>query len=183
MGGFVIAFAGGLILWTLLEYLLHRWVFHGRLFGKRLAREHLQHHAKVDWFAPWSMKLGLAVPVLTVLSVLGVLLAGAPGAGLAAGTFSGWVVYEWIHRQIHVAAPTNAYARWARANHLSHHFGHANANHGVSTPIWDWVFGSVEAPGVITVPRVHAPKLPWLVEEREGKAAVRAAYEAGYRVR
>jgi sterol desaturase/sphingolipid hydroxylase (fatty acid hydroxylase superfamily) len=179
---FAIAFAAGLVLWTVLEYVLHRWVFHGRVLGKRLAREHLLHHAKVDWFAPWSMKLALAVPILSVLGVLGVLAAGAPGAGLASGTFCGWVIYEWIHRQIHVAAPRNAYARWARANHLSHHFGKVHANHGVTSPIWDHVFGSVEPPGVIAVPRVYAQKFPWLIEDREGKPAVRAAYASGYRV-
>lgn len=181
--GFLIAFVGGVMLWSLLEYVLHRWVFHGRVLGKRLARDHLRHHARVDWFAPWWLKLGMSLPVLSVLAVLGVLVAGAPGAGVAFGTFAGWLVYEWIHRQIHVAAPTNAYARWARTNHLSHHFGKVHANHGVTSPIWDRVFGSLEEPGVINVPRAQAQKFPWLIEEREGKPAVRVGYEAAYRVR
>jgi len=180
--GFLIALGAGLLLWTLLEYLLHRWVFHGRMLGKSLAREHLRHHAKVDWFAPWATKLAIAVPVLGALALLGVLLAGPPGAGLALGTFAGWLIYELIHRRIHVAAPRTPYARWARAHHLSHHFGKAHANHGVTSPLWDHVFGSVEAPGVITVPRLHAQKFPWLVEERDGKPTVRAAYAEGYRV-
>lgn len=180
--GFVIAFGAGLMLWSLLEYLLHRWVFHKRVLGKGLSREHLRHHAKVDWFAPWWIKLAVAAPILLALAALGVLLVGAPGAGLATGTFSGWLIYEWIHRRIHVAAPRNAYARWARAHHLSHHFGKAHANHGVTSPLWDHVFSSFEEPGVIVVPRVHAPKLPWLVEARDGKPAVRPAYAAGYRV-
>ncbi len=177
-----LAFCAGMMLWTLLEYLLHRWVFHRRVLGKRLAREHLRHHAKVDWFAPWSLKLAVAVPILTVIGVLGVLAVGAPGAVLACGTFFGWVIYEGIHRRIHVAAPRNAYARWARANHLSHHFGRVHANHGVTSPVWDLVFGTSEAPGVVVVPRVYAPKFPWLIEQRDGQAAVRAAYESGYRL-
>ena len=179
---FVGGFVGGIALWTLLEYTLHRWVFHKRLLGKRPAREHLQHHAKVDWFAPWSSKLALAVPVLALLSIGAWLLAGRGGAGIPAGTFAGWLVYEWIHRRIHVAAPRNAYERWARAHHLSHHFGRAHANHGVSLPLWDHVFGTYEAPGVITVPRLHAAKFPWLVEERDGRHAVRAPYAGEYRV-
>src|SRR5512143_1994437 len=120
--GFVIALGAGLMLWTLLEYLLHRWVFHGRVLGKMMAREHLKHHAKVDWFVPWWRKLALATPILAVIAGLGLLALGAPGAGLVIGVFAGWIVYEWIHRQIHVSAPTNAYARWARTHHLSHHF-------------------------------------------------------------
>jgi len=178
----VIAFSAGVLLWTLLEYLLHRWVFHVRVLGKRLAREHTRHHAQVDWFAPWWIKLGVAAPILLALAAVAMWLTGAPGAALATGTFTGWIVYEVIHRRIHVAAPRNGYARWARAHHLSHHFGKVHSNHGVSSPIWDHVFGTFVAPGVITVPRQHAPKFPWLVEQRDGKAAVRAAYEGAYRV-
>ena len=126
--GFVGAFVAGVVVWTWLEYMLHRWVFHRRVLGRIPSREHLKHHAKVDWFAPWSSKLALAVPALALLSGLGVLGAGAAGAGLPAGTFAGWLVYEWIHRRIHVTAPRNAYERWARAHHLSHHFGRSHAN-------------------------------------------------------
>jgi sterol desaturase/sphingolipid hydroxylase (fatty acid hydroxylase superfamily) len=180
--GVVITFGAGLMLWTLLEYLLHRWVFHKRVLGKRLAREHSRHHAKVDWFAPWWFKLAVAAPILLGLAALCVLLVDASGAVLAAGVFSGWLTYEWIHRRIHVAAPRNAYAHWARAHHLSHHFGKVHANHGVTSPLWDHVFGSFEAPGVIIVPRLHAQKFPWLVEQREGKPAVRRAYQSAYRI-
>ena len=180
--GFVGAFVAGVVVWTWLEDMLHRWVFHRRVLGRIPSREHLKHHAKVDWFAPWSSKLALAVPALALLSGLGVLGAGAAGAGLPAGTFAGWLVYEWIHRRIHVTAPRNAYERWARAHHLSHHFGRSHANHGVSTSVWDHVFGTYEAPGVVTVPRLHAAKFPWLVEERDGRHAVREGYVTQYRV-
>jgi sterol desaturase/sphingolipid hydroxylase (fatty acid hydroxylase superfamily) len=180
--GIIIAFAAGLLLWTLVEYLLHRFVFHQHVLGKRLAREHTRHHAKVDWFAPWWLKLALAPPALLLISAPAALLLGAPGVGLGVGAVSGWLIYEVIHRRIHVAAPRNAYARWARAHHLSHHFGKVRSNHGVSSPLWDHVFGTFEAPGVVAVPRIHAQKFPWLVELRDGKPAVRSAYEGAYRV-
>ena len=182
MLGFIATFAAGVVLWTFLEYSLHRWAFHGRKLGKKVAREHLDHHAKVDYFAPWATKIAMAAPILAGITALAVLAMGAPGAGVTLGVFSGWLIYELIHRRIHVAAPGNAYARWARAHHLSHHFGKSHANHGVTSPIWDHVFGTFEAPGVIIVPRRHAGKFPWLVEERDGKAAVRADFAMGYRV-
>lgn len=172
----------GLLLWTLLEYLLHRFVFHARVLGERLGREHLHHHAAVNWFAPWWTKLLLAAPILGALAGAGALLVGAPGAALAGGTLLGWLVYEWLHRRIHVAAPRSAYARWARAHHLSHHFGRPHRNHGVSTPLWDWVFGTLEAPGVVSVPSAHAHKLPWLVEAQQGAAVVRAPFAKDFRV-
>jgi sterol desaturase/sphingolipid hydroxylase (fatty acid hydroxylase superfamily) len=178
----LIALALGLLLWTLLEYLLHRFVFHARVLGARLAREHLHHHAAVSWFAPWWAKLLLAAPILSALAAVGVLLTGAPGGALALGTMTGWLAYEWLHRRIHVAAPRNAYARWARAHHLSHHFGRAHKNHGVTSPLWDWAFGTFEAPGVVGVPRAHALEFPWLVEAPHGAPTVRAAFAKQYRV-
>ena len=179
---FMLAFGAGLILWTLLEYLLHRFIFHQHVLGKWIAREHTRHHAKVSWFSPWWFKLAVAAPILLSLAALARLLLGAPGAGLALGTSLGWLTYEVIHRRIHVAAPRNAYARWARAHHLSHHFGKVHSNHGVSSPLWDHVFGSFEAPGVVAVPRLYAAQFPWLVEQREGKPVIRPAYRSAYRV-
>ena len=37
------------------------------------------------------------------------------------------------------------------------------ANHGVTLPLWDKVFGTAEAPAVVRVPRRLA--LPWMVDE------------------
>ncbi|MBN8610845.1 MAG: sterol desaturase family protein [Deltaproteobacteria bacterium] len=160
------AFAAGLILWTFLEYVLHRFAFHERMLGQRVAREHLEHHAKVDHFAPLSHKVALAVPVLGAIFGLAWLVTTAPiAAGLALGVVTGWLSYEVLHRRIHVAAPLNAYGRWARRHHLSHHFGNAKLNHGVSSPIWDHVFGTHAPRATVLVPRRHATKFPWLLDD------------------
>jgi sterol desaturase/sphingolipid hydroxylase (fatty acid hydroxylase superfamily) len=161
-----LAFVLGLVLWTFLEYVLHRWAFHERVLGMAVAREHIEHHAKVDYFAPLSVKLALAVPIVGAIFAAGLLFTAATFAsGLVIGVLTGWIVYEVIHRRIHVAAPLNAYGRWARKHHLSHHFGNAKLNHGVSTPIWDHVFGTYAPDATVLVPRRHAAKFPWLLED------------------
>lgn len=161
-----LAFVLGLLLWTFLEYVLHRWAFHERVLGAKVAREHLEHHAKVDYFAPLSVKLALAVPIVGAIFTLGLLVTAATFAsGLVIGVLTGWIVYEVIHRRIHVAAPLNAYGRWARKHHLSHHFGNAKLNHGVSSPIWDHVFGTYAPDATVLVPRRHAAKFPWLLDD------------------
>jgi sterol desaturase/sphingolipid hydroxylase (fatty acid hydroxylase superfamily) len=160
------AFVLGLFLWTFLEYVLHRWAFHERVLGNAVAREHLEHHAEVDYFAPLAYKLALAIPIVGGIFVLGAFVTAATFAsGLVIGTLTGWIVYEVIHRMIHVAGPANAYGRWARKHHLSHHFGNAKRNHGVSSPIWDWVFGTYAPDATVLVPRRHATKFPWLLED------------------
>ncbi|MBX2799350.1 MAG: sterol desaturase family protein [Myxococcales bacterium] len=156
----------GLLTWTLLEYGLHRYVFHHGMWGRAAAREHTRHHKEVSWFAPWSSKLRLAAAVLTPLALAGWALGGG-GTALAyvGGIVGGWLGYELLHRRIHVAAPLNGYGAWARRHHLHHHFGNPATNHGVTSPLWDWVFGTHERVAHVRVPPRHAPKLPWLLDE------------------
>ncbi len=174
----------GITLWSLLEYVLHRWVFHRSLLGRWAARQHLQHHAKVSYFYPLGGKLLLAIPVLAPILLVSVLALGLRvGISVPAGVLVGWGIYEVIHRRIHTAAPLGAYGRWARRHHLLHHFGRSNLNHGVSTPIWDVVFGTLAPREKVRVPRQHAAKFPWLLEPAPQSAArVASAFAGDYRI-
>jgi sterol desaturase/sphingolipid hydroxylase (fatty acid hydroxylase superfamily) len=176
----ILSVLGGALLWTLLEYLLHRFVFHEQVLGRGPASEHAQHHVRVSWFAPWSAKLRLAALILPVLSAAAWLAGGAAvGVPLISGTVASWLIYERLHRSIHVRAPRGPYGRWARRHHLHHHFRNPRANHGVTTPLWDRVFGTLEPCPKVTVPRRHVAKLPWLVDaDGEIAARWRAEYAA-----
>ena len=183
MPGHLSAVALGLLTWTFLEYGLHHWVGHLGRGRPEASREHLKHHATPDYFSPPIKKLALAVPVLSVLSVIaalpttwitGLLYGGAVGAG--------WLGYEVAHRRIHVAGPTHAYGRWMRRHHLHHHFN-PRMNHGVTSPLWDLVFRTWERPGVVQIPRRHAHRLPWLLVPGEGAGRdVRSELAQDYRV-
>jgi sterol desaturase/sphingolipid hydroxylase (fatty acid hydroxylase superfamily) len=163
----VVAFLGGFALWSLGEYVLHRFAMH-HLHGKGImSREHLEHHVHSTW--------GFSVTHL--LSWAGMLLVGygawmplvwwmaGPAAGIAVATgwAAGYFFYEYQHAVAHLHAPSGRYSIWLRRHHFHHHFGHPMANHGVSTLVWDKVFGTYEAPEQVRVPRRLA--LPWLVDE------------------
>ena len=179
----LVAFVGGLGLWTLLEYVLHRFAFHRRMLGRAIAREHLQHHAEVDYFVAFSKKLALAAPILAALALpLSLAVGAVVGVSVPAGVVVGWLVYERIHRRIHVAPPRNAYERWARRHHLLHHFGRADSNHGVSVPLWDHVFRTHVDDQQVTIPRRHVEKFPWLLAPGTTDT-IADAYAADYRVR
>jgi hypothetical protein len=79
------------------------------------------------------------------------------------GMIATYFGYEVAHRRIHTHPPTNAYGRLARRSHLHHHFGAPMRNFGVTTNVWDRVFGTYDDPGVVTVPRRMAPV--WMVDE------------------
>lgn len=171
----------GLFTWTLLEYLLHRFVFHERRLGKTLGREHARHHGRVSWFAPWSSKLCLAAVILPPIGAAVALLGGPETSGAClAGITAGWLSYEWLHRRIHVSAPHGPYGRWTRRHHLVHHLEHPNRNYGVTSPLWDWVFGTLSPSETVTVPAAHLPRFPWLHDESASNISPRWA--STYRV-
>jgi len=55
-----------------------------------------------------------------------------------------------------------------------------HANHGVTSPVWDWVFGTLAAPAIIEVPRRHVHCFAWLLGDDD---VVRAELADSYRLR
>ncbi len=173
------AFALGALTWSFLEYALHDWLGHWPRGKVDFSREHLRHHADTRYFSPPAKKLQLAVPLLTLFGLAGWAAAGAlAGASYAGGIALAWLGYEVLHRRTHTHPPRGPYGRWARKHHLYHHFANPNKNHGVTSPIWDIVFGTYVRPGRITVPEKHC--MPWLCDPESGE--VWPAYAADYTV-
>jgi sterol desaturase/sphingolipid hydroxylase (fatty acid hydroxylase superfamily) len=153
----------GVALWTFGEYVLHRFAMHA-LKGRGLAsREHLRHHAQQDsvlesWYFAWTG----VVLVGGALGALAALLLGPVGVALGVGWVGAYGFYDWIHWRAHRRPIAHPYERWVRRHHFHHHFGHPLANQGVTTPVWDLVFGTYErVDGKVRVPRRLA--MVWLV--------------------
>jgi len=156
-------FAAGLAAWTLLEYAIHYWLGHLPKGRTLISSEHLKHHADILYFTPIPLKIRGAVPVLTVLLVGVGLAFGLPaGAAFTAAVAVGWTAYEWLHQSIHVDGPRGAYSRWASRHHLYHHFVHPGKNHGVTTPLWDFVFRTHVPAARVRVPARGIASIPWL---------------------
>jgi sterol desaturase/sphingolipid hydroxylase (fatty acid hydroxylase superfamily) len=180
----MIAVSAGVVSWTLLEWVIHNLIGHVPKGKHRLSREHLDHHRDPSYFTSAPKKLLAAAPVLTVLGLaVGFAFASwTIGIAYPAGVGAGWLAYEVVHRWIHVRAPANAYGRWARRHHLHHHFHSPRKNHGVTSPFWDLLFGTYEPVHVVSVPRKHAKKLPWLVRDDGGELSIDPRYGADYRM-
>jgi sterol desaturase/sphingolipid hydroxylase (fatty acid hydroxylase superfamily) len=168
------------LLWSFLEYVLHRFAFHearGRNYG---SREHLGHHARREYsfLRNWEAWVGVAV-VGAALALPGWWVAGALGAwSLGLGFVAAYFTYEGIHALAHVAAPRTRYGRWFRRHHFHHHFAEPLRNQGVTTPLWDRVFGTLTVPDQVLVPRRLA--MSWLLDEH---GEVRPEHRADYAVR
>lgn len=158
----------GAFTWTLLEYVLHRFAGHEARGRIDFSREHLKHHAVRGYFTPLPKKLRTAVLVLGTTGVVTGALAGAPlGLSFTLGLSAMYATYEVLHWRLHVAGPRGPYGRWARRHHFHHHFRCPGGNHGVTSPLWDLVFGTWNRPpAVIRVPQRHV--LPWLIDPATG---------------
>lgn len=172
----LLAFLLGAAGWTLLEYVLHRFVFHASSAKGPGAKEHRQHHAQVDYFAPWWQKALAAIAAIAILFPLLSLLAGAqPGGACTLGFIAMYLLYEVLHRRAHTRPPRGRYGRWRRKNHFAHHFVDPRLAQGVTTPLWDIVFGTQLEVDRVRVPRRLA--MPWLVDMQ---GEIHSAYAADY---
>ena len=166
------AVVAGAMTWSLLEYALHRWAGHlpkGRI---EVSREHLAHHADARYFTPWVKKSLLAVPAVCLAVLAGWQLAGAAlGALYGVGFAGAWLGYELLHRRIHTHAPLNAWGAWARRHHLQHHYGNPNLNHGVTSPLWDHIFGTMQPSVKVRIPVRKAEG--WMLDAATGRLSQR----------
>lgn len=168
--------AAGAFTWTLIEYVLHRVVFHELSSAALGAQEHRQHHARPDYFAPAWQKALAALAASAVILPAAWLAAGiGVAASFTGGFIAMYVAYELLHRRCHTHPPRGPYGRWRRRNHFAHHFADPRRGHGVTTPLWDHVFGTR-----LPVERVRVPRrlaMRWLLDER---GEVRPPFEADY---
>jgi sterol desaturase/sphingolipid hydroxylase (fatty acid hydroxylase superfamily) len=167
----------GAFTWSFAEYQLHRFVGHGR--GRSLfAREHRQHHAVGDYFAPsWKKALNVG-PVLLAVTIGGTYYLGVVGAAYGAGLAIAYIGYELFHRRLHTHAPRGRFGRWARRHHFHHHFHDPAGNHGVTTPVFDVLFRTQRISHTpIRVPARLAMR--WLIDPASGdiRKEFRSEYE------
>lgn len=133
----------GIVLWTFLEYVIHRFIGHQKKENNPVTVEHHRHHREGGYFAPAWKKLLLAIVVVSALTISVHLFAGwINGFAFAIGFSGMYLVYEAFHKILHLWAPLTLYGRWVRRHHFYHHFKNPAKNHGVTTPVWDIVFGT-----------------------------------------
>lgn len=137
----IVLVLAGFLWWSLLEYLLHRFLFHrkNRFFGRR----HLQHHARVKErllaLAPWPSAV---IGAVLHAGLLFAFLDRATAAPLFVGFLGGYLLYEYVHYAVHYHRQRTPIGRWLRAYHMLHHHKTPKARYGVTSPVWDMVFGT-----------------------------------------
>jgi sterol desaturase/sphingolipid hydroxylase (fatty acid hydroxylase superfamily) len=141
-------FLAGLFIWTLTEYWLHRKLFHwepDNAIGRRMHFIiHGIHHDHPNDKMRLVMPPGASIPLAIFFGLIFWLIFGTPtGLPLYAGFLTGYLAYDYTHYYLHHVVPKSEFGKRLREAHMRHHFQDHRYGFGVSSPIWDKVFGTM----------------------------------------
>ena len=137
----------GIIVWTLTEYVLHRWVFHYQPSSDVGQKIHFLvhgiHHDYPRDSTRLVMPLLVSIPLAVLFYYAFVLTFGVYAHGTFAGFIVGYMGYDTIHYATHHLPMKSRIGRWLKTYHMRHHYQDGNTGYGVSNPAWDYVIGTV----------------------------------------
>ena len=138
---------GGFLFWSLFEYVFHRTVFHFWPNGKFQSWLQFVIHGVHHQYPHDKDRLVMPVTVSAAMAWLLFLLfrwvLGDTGFAFTAGFVLGYVFYDMTHYSIHhFDTPKNKFGQLIWRHHLAHHFLDTGNGYGVSTPFWDYAFGT-----------------------------------------
>lgn len=142
-----VLFIAGMFFWTFTEYILHRFAFHYEPKTERAKRivyvMHGNHHHyprdKERLFMP-------PVPSLIIASVLFLLMylpLQEKVFSFFPGFMLGYLLYGTMHYAIHAWNPPFKWMKGLWRNHHLHHYKNDHMGFGVSSTLWDHVFGTM----------------------------------------
>ncbi len=143
----IAVYFAGFIFWTFTEYILHRFLFHHEpktVAGKKINYIlHGNHHEyprdKERLFMP-------PVPSIIISSLffcLFYLLINNNAFIFFPGFMFGYLVYGTMHYAIHAWNPPFKWMKSLWRNHHLHHYKHSDMGFGVSSTLWDRIFGTM----------------------------------------
>jgi len=140
----------GALLWSLTEYLLHRFLFH-RITPTPSGRRvhfvlHGVHHDFPTDVGRLVMPLGVSIPIGVVIYLALYFALGHVAPALIDPIFVGfgvgYLAYDGIHYGTHHFKMERGVARWLKRYHMVHHHTGEEARWGVSSPLWDILLGT-----------------------------------------
>ena len=137
----------GTLVWTLAEYILHRWVFHWTnesSWGKRIHfLFHGVHHDFPNDKDRLVMPLLMSVPLGIIFYSLFSVTLGRFTAPMFTGFVLGYLCYDGTHYAVHHFKQTSRFGKWVKRHHMLHHHMDHDGGFGVSSALWDLVFGTM----------------------------------------
>jgi 4-hydroxysphinganine ceramide fatty acyl 2-hydroxylase len=137
-------FFAGVMIWTLLEYVIHRRIFHYEP-KSRIGKQfhfivHGVHHDYPNDAKRLVMPPVISIPLAIIFYLVFAFLFGNAAPAIWAGLVAGYVCYDSIHYAIHHFPMKSGILNRLKQHHLRHHFHDDHSGFGVSSPLWDYIF-------------------------------------------
>ena len=141
-------YAVGALFFTLIEYLAHRYLYHMGTAGsaRKVRLQYIMHGIHHDH--PRDKKRLALPPLLSVVLAtlfMGLfrLILGPSGIAFGGGFMTGYATYLMVHYAVHTMnPPKNIFGVLWKHHNLHHYVGDTGA-FGVSSPLWDHIFGTM----------------------------------------
>ncbi|GAA4090512.1 sterol desaturase family protein [Mucilaginibacter panaciglaebae] len=137
----------GLFVWTFVEYIMHRFVFHYVPKNKIGLRLHFIFHGVHHDYPSDAKRLVLppsvSIPLATGFYFLfDVILPTNCVFGFFPGFILGYLFYDISHYAIHHFNFKGNVWKKIKQHHMLHHYQNPEKGYGVSSPLWDKIFRS-----------------------------------------
>jgi len=145
--GFIFYFIAGLVIWTITEYLLHRFIFHYHPtseFGKKMHFIfHGVHHDYPRDKKRLVMPPSASIPLATLFYFLfSLILDQKELFAFFPGFLLGYLIYDMMHYAMHHHNFKNPILKKIKQHHMLHHYQDATKGYGVSSSLWDIILKS-----------------------------------------
>jgi sterol desaturase/sphingolipid hydroxylase (fatty acid hydroxylase superfamily) len=183
LGAIAGLFVCGLAIWSLVEYTMHRFVFHYEpksSWGKRLHfMVHGVHHDYPQDASRLVMAPIVSLPLAVIFYALFLLVFGQLAPAAFAGLLVGYLFYDMLHYATHHLPMKQGVGLFLKRYHLRHHYQDDHAGYGVTSPVWDHVFRTTSERGHkpaigAPLPEPHADEDRVHREENDGEEQVDA---------
>ncbi len=145
---FLELFGLGLFIWTFVEYVMHRFVFHYAPPDKPWAQRmhfifHGVHHDYPSDAKRLVLPPSVSIPLATGFYFLfNAILPANDIFGFFPGFILGYLFYDISHYAIHHFNFKGAIWKKIKQHHMLHHYQDPDKGYGVSSPLWDKIFRS-----------------------------------------
>ncbi|MDZ4715287.1 MAG: sterol desaturase family protein [Cytophagales bacterium] len=143
----VAMFTLGMLCFTWVEYNVHRYVFHMSPTTQQKADMQYTMHGVHHEFPKDKTRLAmppiLSITLSTLLLLLFRMVLGDLVFSFLPGFLCGYAAYLAVHYMVHAYQPPRNFLKMLWVNHAVHHYKNGVGVYGVSSPLWDYIYGTM----------------------------------------
>jgi len=144
----IVLFFVGFIAFTWVEYNVHRYVFHMKTYTELRNKIQYMIHGVHHEFPKDKDRLAmpplLSIILGTILLLLFRVIMGDFVFAFLPGFMVGYASYLSVHYLVHAYPPPKNFFKALWVNHSVHHYKDGEVVFGVSSPLWDYIYGTLE---------------------------------------